>query len=187
MVNCELYYYHRKSTKRLAQESSSNNWIPEWWRRSTASRLWAFNRESAVDLRPRKLLAVDVYLRPQNFDMVLLKCKANYVFLTCFIMSKNMAKNEEIMFMMLHCCLQPIWNNPSITMRSLYCQKNIFKGPNKFIKNTEQADDVGISDGSSPKKLIPGQSRANPEPWILISSRARAQALHKSSISILIF
>ena len=64
------------------------------------------------------------------------------------------------MFMMLHCCLQPIWNNPSITMRSLYCQKIFSKGPNKFIKNTEQADDVGISDGSSPKKLIPGQSRA---------------------------
>ena len=38
--------------------------------------------------------------------------------------------------------------------------KNIFKGPNKFIKNTEQADDVGISDGSSPKKSIPGRSRA---------------------------
>ena len=67
---------------------------------------------------------------------------------------------KKNMFMMLHCCLQPIWNNPSITMRSLYCQKIFSKGPNKFIKNTEQADDVGISDGSSPKKSIPGQFRA---------------------------
>ena len=173
MVSCELHYYHRKSTKRLAQESSSNNWIPEWWRRSTTSRLRAFNRETAVDLRPRKLLAVDVYLRPQNFDMVLLKCKANYVFLTCFIMSKNEEKH-------VHFAFNPFGIILSITMRSLYCQKNISKGPNKFIKNTEQADDVGISDGSSPKKSIPGQYRAlnidlelspgpsqnfNPEPW----------------------
>ena len=60
-----------------------------------------------------------------------------------------MSKNEE---KHVHVAFNPFGIILSITMRSLYCQKNILKGPNEFIKNTEQADDVGISDGSSPKK-----------------------------------
>ena len=150
MVNCKLHYYHRKSTKRLAQDSSSNNWIPEWWRRSTASRLRAFNRESAVDLRPRKLLAVDVYLRPQNFDMVLLKCKANYVFLTCFIMAKNEEKHVHDVALLPSIHLEQSFYHYEVTL----LPKNIFKGPNKFIKNTEQADDVGINGGGRFPRII---------------------------------